>query len=170
MVAGRADERVSRLRLAAENSVRGRERRSSGGQSGLPRPLAHGRRPREDTATGRTELADRLDVVRVVERRELAHLSVASLAAANVRRERSALEDRLHVPDAHGVLRMEFGHIHERGRRMFEDAAAGFVQERVVVPEEVERQADPFAGSGRWSSTVNWAAARVTRQSPAARR
>src|SRR5215211_250470 len=170
VVPRRADERVRGAGFAVEHRVGGCDRGPGRGQCGLPGTLCDGRRPGEDAAATRAELANGLDVPGIVDELELGGVGAPPIFPTKALGEGTSLEDRLHVADSDIVLRMELGHVHEHGRRVFEDAAPCVVQECVVVPEDVEAQADPFAGSGRWESSVNWAAARVTRQSPAARR
>ena len=77
-----------------------------------------------------------------MDERELLRLRVAALAPPHPFGERPALEDRLHVADADGVLRVQLGLGQERRGRLLEDAAAGVVEERVVVPEDVDHTGD----------------------------
>ena len=81
---------------------------------------------------------------------------VPPVAAADVGSERAALEDRLHVPDAHRVLRVELGLVEKRRGRLLEEAAPRVVAQRVVVPEEVHH-ADPVSGAALGPNTARCA-------------
>ena len=75
------------------------------------------------------------------------------VAAADVGSERAALGDRLHVPDAHRVLRVGSGSSRKRRGRLLEEAAPRVVAQRVVVPEEVHH-ADPVSGAALGPNTA----------------
>jgi hypothetical protein len=171
VVAGRPDERVGDGRLPGEDCLGRGQRRPGRRERRGPRLLGHRRRPGELASAGRTELAHALDVAGVVHEGQLVRLGVAPLAPAEARRERPSLQDRLHVAEPDGVLRVQLGLGEERRGTLLEDAAARVVAQGVVVPEDVDRlhQAGSFTGTPG-AKARRWTAASVSRQSAAARR
>ena len=169
VVAGRAHERVCDVGLPGENGLAGGQRRPRSRERRVPGADRDGRRPGEDAAAGEAEVADRLDVVGVVHEPQLLEVGVPSFAAADVRGERAALEDRLHVPDPHRVLGVQLRLVQERRGRLLEEPAPGVVAQRVVVPEEIHH-AEPVSEAGLPPNTASCAAARVARQTAAASR
>jgi hypothetical protein len=144
MVTGRTNERESCTGLAVEDR-RGAAGRGEGRGPGSLRDRC---RRREKAAARLADLPNGIDVRRVVDELELLPLGVAPASPTNVVGERSALEDRLHVAQPDGVLRVQLLLGHERRWRMLEDSPAPVVGEDVVVPEDVEHLAR-LDGRGR---------------------
>ena len=138
VVSGRPDEGVRDVRVAREHGFRRGEGGACRGERSLPRALGDGRRPGEDAPSVGAECSDRLDVRGIVDELELLRIRVPTIPPTDVFRKRPSLEDRLHVEHPDGVLGMELRLGQEGRGRLLEDAASGVVEERVVVPEDVD--------------------------------
>lgn len=148
VVPGRPHQREGDLALAGKDGLGRSERRPGRGESRPPRALGDDGRPRQPPAAAGAGLPNRLDVGEVVHGGELGRIGVSPLTPAHAAGQGPALEDRFHVEETDGVLRMglRFGE-QRRGRRL-EDAAPRVVEQHVVVPEDVEQGPGHYAGEG----------------------
>ena len=138
VVAGRADERVGLRALAVQHGPGRLQRRAGRRQRRGPRALAHPGAPGQHAAAAQAELAHLLDVRRVVQMHQLVDLGMPAVPPAQPAGDRPVAQRRADVADPHVVLGMQLGDLDQRRRVVLEHAAAGVVQQHVVVPEHIE--------------------------------